>query len=122
MFAGEVMSGSHAAVLEAVESGRVDVGATYCATKAPRWMTAQGKERALDALTVAGPIPNDAIVASAHLPDDVRAKIARWLTGTMPPRARELTGELLGATQFRAASFGHFSPLRRMLGAASYAL
>jgi phosphonate transport system substrate-binding protein len=120
MFAREVMLGSHAAVLEAVEIGRVDVGATHCASKAPQWITPRGDPRPLEALTVAGPIPNDAIVLSARLPDALRRRLLHWFTTLEATRAAELTAALLGAVQFRSASFGHFSPLRRMLGAASY--
>jgi phosphonate transport system substrate-binding protein len=120
MFGEEVMLGSHAAVLDAIESGRVDVGATYCATKAPRWQNAQGAERPIDALAVAGPIPNDAIVVSSGVPEETRFDVMRWFLALDVPRARELTGELLGAVQFRTASFGHFAPLRRMVAAARH--
>jgi phosphonate transport system substrate-binding protein len=121
MFAQETMAGSHAAVLEAVESGRADVGATHCPSKAPQWITPRGEARPLEALTVAGPIPNDAIVVSARVPEAVRRRLVHWLLTLESARSAEITAELLGAARFRAASFGHFAPLRRMLGAASYA-
>jgi two-component system, NtrC family, sensor kinase len=119
MFSQEVMLGSHNAVLDAVESGKVEVGATYCASKAPSWMTSRGEPRALGALTVAGPIPNDAIVVSARVPQAVRRGLVHWLVTLEAARSAELMAELLGAAQFRIASFGHFAPLRRMLGAAA---
>jgi len=121
MFAHELMAGSHAAVLDAVESGRADVGATYCASKAPQWITPRGEVRPLSALCITGPIPNDAIVVSARVPDAVRRGLVHWLLTLEAARSAEITAELLGAAQFRTASFGHFAPLRRMLRAASYA-
>jgi phosphonate transport system substrate-binding protein len=120
MFGGELMTGSHAAVLDAVESGRADVGATYCATKAPKWTSASGAERPLDALMVTGAIPNDALVLSTRLPAELRARLTRWLLVDIPARARQLTLELMGASHFRAAQPGHFAPLRRILTAARY--
>jgi phosphonate transport system substrate-binding protein len=121
MFAQEMLLGSHAEVLNAVESGRADVGATHCASKAPQWLTARGESRALGALTIAGPIPNDAVVVSPSLPEGLRRALVHWLVSLEAARSATLTAELLGAAQFRSASFGHFTPLRRMLGAASYA-
>ncbi len=120
MFDGELMTGSHAAVLDAVQSGRADVGATYCASKTPKWTTTSGAERPLDALTITGAIPNDALVLSPRLAPEVRAKLTRWLLVDMPERARQLTLDLMGASQFRLAQAGHFAPLRRILTAASY--
>jgi phosphonate transport system substrate-binding protein len=120
MFEGELMMGSHTAVLDAVESGRADVGATYCASKAPKWTSTSGAERPLGALTVTGAIPNDALVLSPRLPPELRARITRWLLVDMPQRARQLTMELMGAPHFRSAQPGHFAPLRRILTAASY--
>jgi ABC-type phosphate/phosphonate transport system substrate-binding protein len=120
LFGGELMLGSHAAVLDAVESGRADVGATYCASKAPRWTSPAGAERPLGALTITGAIPNDALVLSPRLPPELCARITRWLLVDMPPRARALTLELMGASHFRAAQPGHFAPLRRILTAAAY--
>ncbi len=122
MFDGEMMAGSHVAVLDAVQSGRVDVGATYCASKAPKWMSNAGVERPLDALTITGAIPNDALVLSPALTANQRAKIQRWFIMDMPARARQLTLDLMGASEFRAGSLSHFAPLRRMLAAASYAM
>ena len=121
MFSGEVMVGSHAAVLDAVEAGRADVGATYCASKAPKWTQLGGTERPLDALTVTSAIPNDAVVFSPNVPEAARAKLVRWLLVEMSPNAQRLTLELMGASQFRLASANHFTPLRRMLSAASHA-
>ena len=120
MFSEELMAGSHAAVLDAVESGRVDVGATYCSNKTPTWHGTGGRERPFDVLTMAGPIPNDAIVVSPRVPAEVRARVLRWLIALELPRARELCLDLLGAEAFRLASFSHYTPLRRLLHAAKY--
>ncbi len=121
MFDDEIMAGSHEAVLDAVEGGRADVGATYCASKAPRWMRSNGVQRPLEALTVTGPIPNDAILVSPKLPADVRSQITRWFVSLQEDRARQLSAELLNATEFRVASFGHFGPLRQLIAATSSA-
>jgi phosphonate transport system substrate-binding protein len=121
MFAEESMAGSHVAVLDAVESGRADVGATYCATRTPKWLVAgTERQRPLDALTVAGPIPNDAIVLSAKMPEDLRERLQSWFIALDAPRARELCMDLLGADGFRVASFSHLVPLRKLVHAARY--
>ena len=121
MFSEEMMAGSHSAVLDAVESGRCEVGATYCATRTPKWLVlGTQRERPLDALTVAGPIPNDAIVLSTKMPEDIRLRAQQWFLELESPRARELCSDLLGADAFRTASFSHYVPLRKLLHVAKY--
>jgi phosphonate transport system substrate-binding protein len=118
MFAEERMLGSHAAVLDAVEAGECDVGATHCATKTPRWGEPGGpRERPFDALTVVGPIPNDAVVVSSVLPAALREIVQRFFLD-LEERAKAVSRDLFSADDFRVASPTHFAPLRRILAAA----
>ena len=86
-FAQETFARSHLGVVNAVVSGAADVGATFCTldpvtrrVTSGGWTAADGsKIRNVDLVVTLGPIPNDAIVASARLPAAVRASLTRWL-------------------------------------------
>jgi phosphonate transport system substrate-binding protein len=124
-FSQETFARSHLGVIDAVASGAVDVGATFCtldpATKQIRtagWTSADGsKIRDVDLVSTIGPIPNDAIVASSRVPASVRSSLTRWLLGP-DERSRDLLAELFQVRSFRVASSAHFDELRHMLRAA----
>ncbi|MGZ3478391.1 MAG: phosphate/phosphite/phosphonate ABC transporter substrate-binding protein, partial [Polyangiales bacterium] len=70
-FAQETFLGSHIAVVDALLSDRIDVGATFCKLQADTgrvlhaaWTSPDGTvARPVDVLATMGPIPNDVIVA-----------------------------------------------------------
>jgi phosphonate transport system substrate-binding protein len=112
---------SHSGVVDAVASGRYDVGATYCAVEGGSgvhgsWTGAT--EVPLEVLATSGSIPNDAIVVSTTLPSDVRSQLLRWLISMRSPSAKRLCADLFSADSFRVASTAHFEPLRRIVLAA----
>jgi phosphonate transport system substrate-binding protein len=121
-FGKELFARTHIAVVDAVVSGRVGVGATYCnfdasgkrVTNAGWTDPDGGNPRPIEMLTSAGPIPNDAIVGSAKLPLPLRAALTRWLIG-LEPRGRELFQQLLRATEFRVLPAAHFTPLKHIV-------
>jgi phosphonate transport system substrate-binding protein len=123
-FTQESFHMSHTAVVDAVAMGRVDAGATFY-TVGPDgklatagWTDPEGKiVRSVKIASHAGPIPNDMIVASKHLPVAVRASIQRWLLD-LDVRSRELFNEIIHSAEFRVPSLAHFEPLRAMMVAA----
>ncbi len=156
LFAREVFLGSHSAVVDAVVSKRVQVGATFCgfeagsrdrisvppppmhsaaasgrspsvmpaapfATPLPHgaWSGSDGKTQLpLRLLAATGPIPNDAIVASAQLPVDMRSRLLRWFLDLKDERAKKHCADLFGASSFRVAAQEHFAALQQMMWAA----
>jgi len=121
-FGSETFVKTHMAVVEAVLAGRADVGATYCNFEAGTknvsnagWTDADGSNaRAVEVLTTAGPIPNDAIVGSSKLPLPTRAAVTRFLL-EVSAREKQLFEQLLRATEFRVSRAGHFEPLKHMV-------
>lgn len=124
-FGHEVFAGSHAAVVEAVSTGRVDVGATFCNIEPgtgrllnAAWTELDGRcVRPIEMIAHTGAIPNDAIVASSKLTLPVRASLTRWLL-QLGARERDLFEKLLRAIEFRVISPAHFDPLKHMIRAA----
>jgi phosphonate transport system substrate-binding protein len=125
-FAQDLFLGSHVAVIEAVLSGRVDVGATFAKVEShsgrilhAAWTTPEGRSRSpVEVLATIGPIPSDVIVVSNRLPNDLRARIFRWFIDPESPRATRLLHELVRADSCRAPTPSHYEPLRRMILAA----
>jgi ABC-type phosphate/phosphonate transport system substrate-binding protein len=124
-FSQETFARSHLAVVDAVVSRAVDVGATFC-TFAPGsqrivtggWTAADGsKVRDVEVVATVGPIPNDAIVASTRVSASVRAGLTRWFL-TPDERTQGLLSELFHARSLRLASSAHFDELRHLVRAA----
>ena len=123
-FGHESFVGSHAAVVEAVGNGRVDVGATFCNIDPvskrllnAAWTDLDGKcARPIEMLAHTGAIPNDAIVAGSKLALPQRASLTRWLL-ELGAREKELFAKLLRATEFRVFTPAHFDPLKHMIRA-----
>ncbi len=121
-FSSETFVGDHLAVVNTVLAGKADFGVTFCNMEAGTkkivtggWTEADGRsDKPIHVIDVAGPIPNDAIVASTRLSPALRASLARWLLGVTPPE-RELFQRLFRATGFRVIPDGHFEPLRHMV-------
>ena len=122
-FSTESFHLSHVAVVDAVTSGRADVGATFYSVApdgkiaSAGWTTESGAAlRPVKIVATAGPIPNDMMVIAKRLPVDVRAAIQRWLL-ELDDRARALFGEVIHSREFRVPSREHFRPLRAMMAA-----
>lgn len=121
-FSREVFLANHAEVIDAVASGQVDVGATFCRVDpatgqvaAGGWLDAEGRsKRPVEPLVTIGPIPNDAMIASNELPSSARAGLVRWLLDP-DPTTRALFEELVGTSDFRLARSEHYDELRRQL-------
>lgn len=124
-FARELFVHGHAAVIDAVVSGEADVGATFCncdpvtgAVVRSAWQDESGQSiRPIEPLVTMGPIPNDALVASAELPAPARSALTRWLL-SLEGRGREIFDALLGASDFRVPAPNHYEMLRHALRAA----
>gem|GEM_PF-1776714 len=124
-FARELFVHSHAAVVDAVASGEVDVGATFCNVDpvsgrvlASAWLDANGQSvRPVEALVTMGPIPNDALVAATTLPVTARSALTRWLL-SLDGRGRDIFATLLGSGDFRVPASNHYEMLRHGLRAA----
>lgn len=126
LFAAEMFLTSHDAVIEAVLSGRADVGATFC-TMDPRsqrvlqagWTAPDGTgPKPVDVVATAGPIPNDAVFAHVSVDVDLRSKLLSIL---MSPdnKLREALDAMVRAEAFRPATSAHYEPLRRMIATAT---
>jgi phosphonate transport system substrate-binding protein len=123
-FSQETFQLSHTAVIDAVASGRADLGATfYCVDATGKlttagWTDADGTTiRSVKVAAHAGPIPNDMVIVSKKAPVSTRASIQRWFLG-LDARSRELFGEVLHSSEFRVPSEVHLQPLRAMIAAA----
>jgi phosphate/phosphite/phosphonate ABC transporter binding protein len=121
-FASETFVGNHVAMVDAVLAGRIDVGVTFCnfdpTTKQilnAGWTEADGRsDRPVQLIDTAGPIPNDAIVASTKLSPTVRATLTRWLLA-INPEEKTLFQRLVRATEFKVIPQSHFEPLKHMV-------
>jgi phosphonate transport system substrate-binding protein len=122
----EMFVHSHDAVVDAVLSDRADVGATFC-TLDPRsnrivhgaWTGPDGKSaKPVDVLATAGPIPNEAIVASRTTPQEVVDATLAALSSLDQKRPREIVASLLRAEGFTKAAASHYAPLRSLVSAA----
>ena len=124
-FGHETFAGSHTAVVDAVSSGRVDVGAAFCNIDPETqrvlnaaWTDGEGRSiHPVEMIAHTGAIPNDAIIASTKLPLPVRTTLTRWLL-QLGPREKALFQKLLSAVEFRVFSPAHFDPLKHMIRAA----
>jgi phosphate/phosphite/phosphonate ABC transporter binding protein len=123
-FSREVFVHAHSAVIDAVATGDVDVGATYCHLDASGqvhrggWLDEAGHAvRPLEVLATMGPIPNDALVAARELPVAARSGLLRWLVSLDGP-SRERFDRVLSASEFRVPAPDHFDALRHVVRAA----
>jgi len=121
-FGQELFAQTHLGVVDAVASGRADLGATYCSCEGPArrvvrgaWTSPEGAPiRPVEAIVTAGPIPNDAIVVTPDVGVLERASLMRFLM-TPTPDARALLSDTFNTTEFRVAKPNHFAQLREMV-------
>ena len=115
-FSRELFVHSHRGVIDAVESGEADVGATFCIVDptGEHVVESAWQERPVEALVTMGPIPNDAMIASTSIPEAARAALAAWLVSQHPDTV-PLFERLLGSGDFRVPTKGHYDVLRHVL-------
>jgi len=126
-FAHEVFLGSHIAVIDALLSERIDVGATFCQIQPETgrvvhaaWTSPDGTiARPVQALTTIGPIPSDVVVASSRLSNEVQHRVLRWFLAPPSARAKQLLAQIVRADLCRSVAPSHFGPLRRMMVASA---
>ena len=124
--------GSHDAVVEAVLSGKADVGATFVyqaedSTPDTVWPTpsrstgripeksAGWKERDVRVLLMAGSIPSDMLAARSQLEPEIRGALQDSLVTGEHPEVIHAANALLGAEGFIAPSREHLDGLMTML-------
>jgi phosphonate transport system substrate-binding protein len=85
-FTEELFLGSHAAVVEAVLGGDVEVGATHVHFSPDGAGLSRGGwgEQRVRVLALAGPIPGDMLACAAHLDESLRSALAGALLGVHP--------------------------------------
>jgi phosphate/phosphite/phosphonate ABC transporter binding protein len=114
-FAHEAFLGSHDAVVHAVLTGAVDVGATFAYLDAARsvrraaWGTATVK-----VLALAGPIPADVVAATIRMPVALIRKVQRALASD-DAALRRASLDLFAAESFVEARPEHLEPLEKLL-------
>jgi serine/threonine-protein kinase len=103
VFASQTFVGSHAAVLDALEDGRADVGATYCsldehgALVAAPWSERPG----LRPIALSGAIPGDAICGAGEIAlEDAEAMVEPLIALSAEPRGPALMSRVFGAGRF----------------------
>lgn len=116
-FAENLFLGSHAAVAEAVMSGRCDVGATFAYFDASGRVRRAGWGSAnVRVIAHAGPIPNDIIAARRGLSSLLVRMVQSALVDVQNAELREAARALLAAEAFEVPAPEHLEPLRRLLG------
>jgi phosphate/phosphite/phosphonate ABC transporter binding protein len=116
-FSTESFLGSHEAVVEAVLSGAVDVGATFAHLDPAHQRVLRGGwgDAAPQVITCAGPIPADVVAASIRMPaPQIRAVQRALCDGTHRDLVRT-AAMLLGAEGFVEAQSEHLDPLNHLL-------
>ena len=116
-FSSEVFLGSHEAVVQAVLSGAVDVGATFAHLDAGHQRVIRGGWGAAttQVIACAGPIPADVVAASIRVPATQIRAVQRALCGGALGDLQRAASALLGAEGFVAARGEHLDPLSHLL-------
>lgn len=117
-FASEVFVGSHDAVVHAVLSGAVDVGATFAHLDATgtRVENAGWGAAAAQVIAHGGPIPADVVAASIRMAVPLIRSVQRALCDPANQDLRMATAKLFGADGFIEARAEHLDPLNHLLG------
>jgi phosphonate transport system substrate-binding protein len=117
-FSGEMFTGSHEGVVQAVQSGAVDVGATFAHLDASgqRVLRAGWGSAAMQVIAFAGPIPADVVAASIRMEVSRIRAVQRALCDPDDRALKSATEELFGAEGFVEARSEHLAPLNRLLG------
>jgi phosphonate transport system substrate-binding protein len=123
-FSKESFGDTHLSVLDAVSSGVVDVGTSWCRVDPKTqkmldagWIRSDGMSiRPVRAAHTIGPVPNDALLLSSKVHVTERLRLVRWLLEPEKPSQNPLV-ELLSTHVFRTPVQAHFVALRDMLRA-----
>jgi eukaryotic-like serine/threonine-protein kinase len=114
VFASQAFVGSHRAVLDALEQGRADLGATYCsldehgALVAAPWSDRPG----FRPIALSGAIPGDAICASGELSlKDAEAMVEPLITLSTQPAGAALLRRLFGTERFAGVDPSYYQAL-----------
>jgi ABC-type phosphate/phosphonate transport system substrate-binding protein len=127
-FAAETFGETHLSVLDAVSSGVVDVGTSWCRVDPKTnklldagWIRSDGMSiRPVRAAHTIGPVPNDAILVSPMVHVTERIRLVRWLLEPEKTCDQPLR-ELMSTRVFRTPIPAHFIALREMLHATASA-
>ena len=117
-FAAESFLGSHEAVVQAVLSGAIDVGATFAHLDAAQQRVTRGGwgTATPQVIAYAGPIPADVVAASIRMPAPQIRAVQRALCGGTSAELLRTASMLLGAEGFVPARSEHLDPLNHLLG------
>jgi phosphate/phosphite/phosphonate ABC transporter binding protein len=114
VFASQSFVGSHGAVIDALESGRADLGATYCtldddgALVAAPW----SDRPTLRPIALSGAIPGDAICAAGELSlKDAEAIVEPLLQLSLDPAGGALLKKLFGTDRFAEVDGSYYQAL-----------
>ncbi len=114
-FSDEMFAGSHEAAVEAVLSGKADVGASFAHFDAAGAVTKAGwGGRSVRIIHSVGPIPGDVIAASVRVPVvEIRRVQNRLVSGI--DGLSDAASALMGAERFAEAEAAHLAPLDGLL-------
>lgn len=117
-FSTETFLGSHDAVVQAVLSGSVDVGATFAHLDAAHQRVTRGGwgTATPQVIAYAGPIPADVVAASIRMPAPQIRAVQRALCDGSNRDLLRTASMLLGAEGFVEARAEHLDPLNHLLG------
>jgi len=114
VFASQAFVGSYAAVLDALDAGRADLGATFCsidddgALVAAPWVDRPG----LAPIALSGAIPGDAICAGGELSlEDAEAMVSPLIALAGEPEGAELLRRLFGTDRFAEVDPSYYQVL-----------
>jgi ABC-type phosphate/phosphonate transport system substrate-binding protein len=117
VFASQAFVGSYGAVLDALESGRADLGATYCSLDENGALTAApwSERPGLRPIALSGAIPGDAICAAGELsPDDAEAMVEPLIALSAEAEGQTLLRRLFGAERFAEVDPSYYQGLEGM--------
>ena len=115
LFAKQSFLGSHDQVLRALETGEIDVAATYATiARAGRALVLSDRApRGARVVTAAGPIPGDVIFAASHLGVAVREALRGGFL-SVDVREDGPLARLMSVDRFEVPALDHFETLRRL--------
>ncbi len=114
VFASQAFVGSYAAVLDALDAERADVGATFCSLDddgglvAAPWVDHPG----IEPIALSGAIPGDAICACGELSlEDAEAMVSPLIALSAEPEGAALLRRLFGTERFAEVDPSYYQVL-----------
>ena len=112
VFASQAFEGSYTAVLDALETGRADVGATFCSLDDQGSLVAAPWGPGLEPIALSGAIPGDAICAGGELPlADAEAMVSALVALSAQPGGATLLRRLFGTERFAEVDPSYYQVL-----------